>query len=149
MKYVWFVGAAMISTFCHAAEPIKDKDRFEADYLACIQAGFKNNCWVNVFSGHSIPWADGEAKSLRASEAAYKEWLGDQAMYKVHIGSKEIKGEIYDNRSYVMERDDGSAVGLWISFRQVKGKWYFGELLGSSSDEFIRTSLGIKRPQEK
>lgn len=149
MKKTWLYGVAMFSALCQAAEPIGDKEKFEADYVKCIQSGFSNGCWIKVFSGHSIPWADGEERRLRTSEAAYKEWLDGQSVYKVHLGTKEIKGEIYDNRSYVVERDDGSVVGLWMSFRQVKGKWYFGEMLGSSSDEFIRTSLGIKRPQEK
>lgn len=86
---------------------------------------------------------------MQTASSAYIQWLEGHAVYKVHPGPREIKGEVFDNRGYLLERDDGALVGLWVSFRQVKGQWFVLEILGSSSDEFIRTSMGINRPREK
>ena len=149
LKFKILFALALVSGVCQASEPIKNKDKFESEYLGCIQSGFANDCWVKVFSGHSIPWAKAEDRVLVNSAGAYKAWLEGQPVYKVHMGPKEVKGEVYDNRSYLLERDDGAVVGMWISFRQVRGQWYVSEILGSSTDEFIRSALGITRPHEK
>lgn len=149
---VKWITWAVVALFCgagQAAEPIANKDKFEAAYIRCIESGFANDCWIKVFAGHSIPWADGEQRLLTASSGAYIQWLEGKSIYKVHLGPKEIKGEVYDNRSYLVERDDGAVVGMWMSFRQVKGQWFVSEMLGSSSDEFIRTAMGINRPRER
>lgn len=144
---VW--AAALFCGMSQAAEPIANKEKFEADYIRCVQSGFAGNCWVKAFTGHSVPWADGEEQRLMTASSAYIQWLDGHPVYKVHPGPKEIKGEVFDNRGYLLERDDGALVGLWVSFRQVKGQWFVLEILGSSSDEFIRTSMGINRPREK
>lgn len=86
---------------------------------------------------------------MTTASRAYVQWLEGQSVYKVHLGPKETKGEVFDNRGYLVEREDGALVGLWVSLRQVKGQWFVLEILGSSSDEFIRTSMGIDRPREK
>ncbi|WP_024671572.1 hypothetical protein [Pseudomonas tremae] len=149
MNKKWLYGVAMFSALSQAAEPIKDKDKFEAEYVKCMQTGFADKCWTKTLSGHAAPWVDNEEKVLRDAEAAYVSWLQGQGIYKVHPGLKEIKAEVFDNRSYLLERDDGAGAAVWISFRQAKGKWYVYEVMASSADEFIRTALGMTRPREK
>lgn len=140
--------ALIFAAVCQASEPIKDKDEFEAEYVSCIQTGFANGCWVRTLSEHSLPWVEDESKVLHDSEAAYIKWLEGKSIYKIHPGIKEIKGVVYDNRSYLLEREDGAVVAIWISFRQAKGKWYIYEVMASSNDEFIRTAIGMTRPRE-
>jgi len=149
MKKIFLFGMAAISMFCQAGEPILNKDKFEADYVRCIESGFAKSCWASTLSGHFVPWAKHDAELLASSEEGYTKWLDGQPMYKVHPGIKEVKGEVFDNRSYLLERDDGNVVGLWISYRQVKGKWYLGEIIGVSSDEFVRAILNMTDPQKK
>lgn len=114
-----------------------------------MQAGFADKCWTKILSGHAAPWVENEEGVLRDAEAAYVSWLQGQEVYKVHPGIKEIRAEIFDNRSYVLERDDGAVAAIWISFRQAKGKWYVNAVMASSADEFVRTAVGMTRPREK
>jgi hypothetical protein len=149
MKGLWGCGFFLLATISYASEPIQNKERFEAEYIKCIKSGFSDSCWIKTLSGHALPWAENEEQVLASNNASYIKWLDGQSVYKVHPGIKEVKAEVFDNRSYVLERDDGAAVAVWISFRQVKGQWYIHEVLGSSDDEFIRTAVGIVRPREK
>ena len=142
------LGPLIFAAVCQASEPIEDKENFESDYVSCIQTSFANGCWSKTLSGHSLPWVDDEGKILHDSESAYMTWLEGKSVYKVHSGIKETKGEIYDNRSYLLEREDGAVAAIWISFRQVKGKWYIYEVMASSDDGFIRTAVGMTRPRE-
>lgn len=149
MNKYWLGVLALFSALSQAAEPINDKDRFEAEYVACMQSGFADKCWTKLLSGHAVPWVDNEGKILQDAEAAYVSWLQGQGIYKVHPGLKEVKGEVFDNRSYLLERDDGAVAAVWISFRQAQGKWYIHEVMASSADEFVRTAVGMTRPREK
>lgn len=148
MNKKWLYGLAFLSTISQASEPIKDKNKFEDQYINCIESSFKDNCWIKILSGHALPWAENEEKVLKNSQEAYITWLEGKKIYKVHPAIREIKGEVFDNRSYLLERDDGALVSVWFSFRKVKEQWYVYEVMASSSDEFIRTAIDMKRPHE-
>ncbi|MGX1174378.1 hypothetical protein [Pseudomonas sp. R151218B TE3479] len=149
MKEILFCSVAMFSSLSYAGEPIGDKDAFESSYVKCIESEFSGGCWPKIFSGHFAPWVKQETELLEKSEAAYTNWLGGQKTYKVHRGIKEIRGEIFDNRSYLIERDDGVVVGLWITFREVKGRWFLSNIAGAPSDEAIRAILNMTNPNAK
>lgn len=149
LKKLWLFSFFLFCLASEASEPIQDVDMFEADYLRCIKSGFADGCWTKTFLGHALPWEENELSVLRTNESAYVKWLDGQKIYKIYPGIKEVKAEIFQNRSYVLERDDGAAVALWISYWQVKSKWYIHEVLGSSDDEFVRSAVGMTRPQEK
>ena len=149
VRALLLLTVAFFSSLCLAGEPIPDKDKFEAQYVKCIESGLLKGCWSSVFAGHFVPWAKKETELLSSAEAGYTHWLDGQSVYKVHRGIKELKGEVFDNRSYVIERDDGNVVGLWVGLRQVKGKWYVGEIVGVSSDEFLRNILNMTDPRAK
>lgn len=142
------VWGLFFATVCQASEPIADRDRFESEYVRCMQKAFEYGCWVKTLSGHALPWVDDESKVLAKSEAAFTQWLEGKRIYKVHPGIKEIKGGVFDNRSYLLERDDGAVVAVWFSLRQFKGNWYVYEVMASSNDEFIRDAVGMTRPKE-
>lgn len=148
MIRLFCIGVLIFAAGCHASEPIKDKNSFESQYVRCMQVGFANGCWIKTLSGHALPWVDNEDKILRDSEAAFIKWLEGKSVYKIHPGTKEVRAEVYDNRSYVLERDDGAVVAIWISFRQAKGEWFVSEVMASSNDAFIRTAIGMTQPHE-
>ena len=86
---------------------------------------------------------------IQRSEQAYTGWLDGKSVYKAHFGIKELKGEIFDNRSYIIERDDGIVVGVWVSYRQIKGQWYVADIIGAPNDDAIRAMLNMTNPRVK
>ncbi|WP_191488491.1 hypothetical protein [Pseudomonas sp. FEN] len=125
----------------HANEAIAYKDEFENQYVQCIQDKLASDCWGKVFSGHFEPGQLKEKELIAKSQGVLSTWIGKHDLYKVHLGPKETKGEVFENRAYLIERDDGQLVGVYVGFRQIKGEWFVYELMSGADDTFIRSIL--------
>jgi hypothetical protein len=131
------------STNAMANEPITDKDAFEKQYIDCIISGATNNCFVSTFSNHRDPHSKDLDEALEWVNKYYKEKIAFPPVYKIHVIEKTIKAEVFDNRSYLIERDNGSLVGFYISFRRIKDKWYVFTFKFGDMDEFVYSLLGM------
>lgn len=129
----------------YANEAIAYKDEFENQYVQCIEKKLAADCWNKVFAGHFDQWQTNEKDLISKSQGALSSWIGQHDIYKIHLGPKETKGEIFENRAYLIERDDGRLVGIHIGFRQVKGQWYVSELMGSPDEAFIRSIINMPK----
>ncbi len=146
-KMVVVLSGLLLASACVAGERIKDKDVLERDYLSCMADGFKNKCLSSVLGGHFDPWtkADDEAKILANTEAFLQRWIGGKGIYGVHRASAQVKADVFDNRVYLVERDDGELAAFNVGFRKVKGDWFIYELEGGTSDKFIRGLLDMPK----
>lgn len=137
----FFVGA------CVAGERIQDKQKFEKDYLSCMEAGFKNRCFSGVVRGHFEPWVtpDKEKPLLENFEAFFDHWLGG-AVYQVHPADAVTKAGVFDNKVYLIERDsDGELAAVIVGYRRIKGEWFIYHLEGGSGEKFIRSILDMPK----
>lgn len=71
----------------------------------------------------------------------YSGWSSEHPVYDVHLASKERFSDIFEYRSYLIERDDGGLAGFRIGFVRLKGVWYIFDLSGARTDKFIREML--------
>jgi len=144
-KAVFCLSLLATASSAYANEAIAYKDEFETQYVQCIQSKLASECWDKVFSGHFDPWQAKEKELISKSQSVLSAWIGQHDLYKVHLGVKETKGEVFENRTYLIERDDGALVGLHVGFRQVKGEWFVYELMSGSDDAFIRSILHMPK----
>ena len=127
-----------------AHEKISDKNAFEAQYIQCIEQGLKAGCFQSVFSGH-FDFQQKQELLAPDAESFFIRWMAGLSIYKVHAANKTVKAEIFDNRSYIIERSDGELVGFFVGFRSVKGSWYIYDIQGGSSDLYIRRLLDMPK----
>ena len=147
-KNAVFCLSLLASASCaYANDAIAYKDEFENQYVQCIENTLAADCWSKAFSGHFDKWQNNEKALISKSQTALSAWLGQHQIYKIHLNPKETKGEVFENRAYLIERDDGQLIGLHIGFRQVQGQWYVSELLANADDAFIRSLLDM--PKQK
>ncbi|WP_248795635.1 hypothetical protein [Pseudomonas sp. MWU13-2105] len=144
-KAVFCLSLLATASSAYSNDAIAYKDEFENQYVQCIKDKLAEGCWDKVFSGHFDPWQTKEKDLISKSQTALSAWIGKHDIYKVHLGPKETKGEIFENRAYLIERDDGQLVGIRIGFRQVKGQWYVSELMGSPDEAFIRSIINMPK----
>jgi hypothetical protein len=127
-----------------AAEPtpIEDRDAFEKQYIFCVETGLKNKCFVSIFSGHLVPNIKNADEGLSNLNESYLNGVMSGSYgYKVHILDKTMRAGIFDSRTYLIERSDGTLIGSYIIFRKIQGKWYVYEFSIQGSDVFIRELL--------
>ncbi len=144
-KAVFCLSLLATASAACANEAIAYKDEFESQYVQCIQGKLASDCWDKVFSGHFEPSQSKEKELIAKSQSVLSAWIGQHDIYKVHLSPKETKGEVFENRTYLIERDDGALVGLYVGFRQVKGEWFVYELMGGADDAFIRSILHMPK----
>lgn len=125
-------------------EKISDKNAFETQYIKCIEQGLKAGCFQSVFSGH-FDFQPKQELLAPDAENFFIRWMAGLSIYKVHVASKIVKADIFDNRSYLIERSDGELVGFFVGFRSVKGNWYVYDIQGGSSDLYIRRLLEMPK----
>jgi hypothetical protein len=137
------VVGLVFSAVAMASEPIVDKDAFEKRYIDCIMSGAKDNCLVSIFSNHRDPQFRDQDGVFERLNKYYLEKIASPSVYKVHVIEKTMKAGIFDNRSYLIERDNGSLAGFYVSFRNIKGKWFMFAFKFNNSDEFVYKLLGM------
>jgi hypothetical protein len=120
------VAGLLLSGVAIAGEsvPIEDRDAFEQQYIECIMSGAKDNCMVLIFSSLPVPRNKDKGEIVEMLNKYYLKEIAHQPVYKVHVIERVMKAGVFDNRSYLIERDDGSLVGLYVSFRNIKDKWF-------------------------
>lgn len=140
-----FLLSLTLSTGVMAGEPIKDIDVFEAGYIKCIEGGFKDDCFKNIFSGRYVSWMkkEKEEKALFDSAEFYSKWSGRDGVYKVHIFNKMNKAGVFDYRTYFIERADGDLSYLVVRYRSVLGKWFINGISWGNSESGFKEFLGI------
>ncbi|NWA25171.1 hypothetical protein HX870_30785 [Pseudomonas gingeri] len=144
-KAIFCLSLLATASSAYANEAIAYKDEFEGQYVQCIEDKLDSDCWNKVFSGHFDNWQLKEKDLISKSQTALSTWIGKHDIYKVHLSPKETKGEVFENRAYLIERDDGQLMGLHIGFRQIKGQWYVYELMTDTDDAFIRAILNMPK----
>ncbi|MDR3055027.1 MAG: hypothetical protein LBU53_06440 [Zoogloeaceae bacterium] len=139
------VAGLLFSVAALAGEsvPIEDKDAFEKQYLDCIVSGARDNCLVSIFSNHLDPQFTNQDVIVDRFSRYYQEKMATPSVYKVHLIEKTIKAEVFDNRSYLIERDNGSLVGFYVSFRSIKDKWFVFTFKVSNTEEYVFKLLGM------
>lgn len=116
----------------------------EAQLLTCAGDNFSRNCWVKTFSGKIVPWlADREQPVLTSGEKHWLDWLSGGAVYGVYKLDAMQKAQIFDSRSYIIERADGEVAGLIVGFRRVAGKWYVSDIQSDNTKVFLDRILDM------
>ncbi|MDR3212846.1 MAG: hypothetical protein LBT71_02845 [Azoarcus sp.] len=124
--------------------PVGDKDAFEARYVKCILSGLQDNCFITVFAGHFFSSPGEGAKQIYDS---IKTKMRGLRVRKVHVLGKEIKADLVDVRTYLLELDrDQGFVGFYVVFRRGGDAWYVYEFAMDQSEDFIRALLGLPTP---
>ncbi|WP_434603091.1 hypothetical protein J3P85_07120 [Pseudomonas sp. Z1-12] len=131
----------------YANSRIANIDSLESSYVKCIETRFENNCWDKAFIGHFDKWQKNETTIITKSQEAYLAWLDGHSVYKVHIIPSVKRAGVFENRNYLVERDDGEVIGLHVGYRKVLGSWYIYALQGGSDDTFIRSILDMPAPE--
>lgn len=144
-----FIALALSPIAAHAAEPIASVQDFESQYIKCFESAFANRCWSLAIKAHLTPAAQKPEQAAAITETAFLNWVAGHKVYRVYKGISENKAEIYDQRSYAIERDDGEVMAVWIGLRRLLGQWYLQRVSASSSDEFIASALRINSPESK
>lgn len=151
MNYILaaFIAFALSPIAAHAVEPIANVKDFESQYIKCFEAAFANRCWSQTIKDHLTPTAQKPEQAAAITETAFLNWVAGHKIYRVYRGINENKAEIYDQRSYAIERDDGEVMAVWIGLRRLLGQWYLQRVSASSSDDFIGSALRINPPESK
>ncbi|MDQ0126542.1 hypothetical protein J2W17_005528 [Pseudomonas lini] len=149
MKHYFILVVAMalgnIST-AFANSMAVNMDSLESSYVRCIESRFENSCWDKAFIGHFDKWQKNETTIITKSQEAYLAWLDGRSVYKVHLGPSVKRAGVFENRNYLIERDDGEVIGLHVGYRKILGSWYVYALQGGPDDKFIRSILDMPAP---
>jgi hypothetical protein len=139
------VAGLLLSGVAIAGEsvPIEDRDAFEQQYIECIMSGAKDDCLISIFSGRLAPQFADQDKIVNGLNKYYLEKIASPSAYKVHVIDKIMKAGIFDNRSYLIERDDGSLIGFYVSFRKTKEKWFVFSFRFNSSEDYVLKLLSM------
>lgn len=143
--FVVLMALGNIST-AYANSMVANIDSLEISYIKCIEMRFENDCWDKAFIGHFDKWQKNETTIITKSQEAYLAWLDGRSVYKVHIGPSDKRAGVFENRNYLIERDDGEVIGLHVGYRKVLGSWYIYALQGGPDDKFIRSILDMPAP---
>lgn len=124
--------------------PVGDREAFEARYLQCILAGLQDDCFITVFAGHFFSSPGEGAEQIYDSIKAKMRGL---RVRKVHALGKEVKADLVDVRTYLLELDkEQGFIGFYVVFRRGGDVWYVYEFAMDRSEDFIRAILGLPTP---
>lgn len=70
-------------------------------------------------------------------EKHWQSWLNGRKVYGVYKAEAVEKAQIFDSRSYIVERDDGEVAGLVVGFRRATGNWYVSDLKSDNTKAFL------------
>jgi hypothetical protein len=143
----WCLGvlAGLVCANVMAGEPIKDRDVFEKQYIACMKSGFKNDCFLTLFLGHMVPNTPREdEENIKKLNKTLKEMFANFRIYDIHALDKVMTAGISERRTYILEREgDGNVIGYRVIFRKVLGEWYVFSFHWSESEEKLRKLLNL------
>lgn len=131
-----------------AQNSIKDLDKLESEYLKSIRADFADKCWQNTIGGHFDKGQSKPDAIAAASQEAFTGWIEGKSIYKIHPVAHEVKADLFDNRSYILERNDGALLALEMGFRNRLGEWYIYLLHAGPDDKMVRKVLNMPAYEE-
>jgi hypothetical protein len=143
------VGLAFSVVAAAASEPIKDRDAFEKQYIACIKSGLKNDCFLSLSLKHMVPRTPREdEEKLKKLNNMLKERFAERfanlGIYDVHVSDKVMTAGISEYRTYFLERKgDGAMAACGVVFHKILGEWYIFTFLWSDSEEKVRKLLKL------
>ncbi|MDR1660835.1 MAG: hypothetical protein LBR95_00150 [Azoarcus sp.] len=150
MKTLLKHGLGALAALCFSAAalaedaaplPVGDKDEFESRYIQCILSGLQDNCFIAVFAGRFFSSPGEGAKQIYDSIKAKMQGL---RVRQVHTLGKEIKADLIDVRTYLLELDrEQGFIGFYVVFRKGDDAWYVYEFAMDQSEDFIRALLGL------
>jgi hypothetical protein len=76
-------------------------------------------------------------------DAVLKEMAGKSGVYGIHMLSKTMKTDLYDDRAYIIEMGDGGLLCFRLIFENVLDKWYVFSYQFSGNKDALRKFLGI------
>lgn len=127
------------------ADTLSDLDKLESQHLSCINKSFKKECLHKTLSGHWDPSNKHGETNILTVQKYFTDWIDGHSVYRTHSVRKEAFSDLFEVRSYILERDDGDLAGLIVTFRRIKEGWYAFDLQGGTSDDFIRYTLKMPR----
>ncbi|WP_288406265.1 hypothetical protein [uncultured Pseudomonas sp.] len=135
----------LLSMSAFSGEKTEDiRAQVEVQLLRCVGDGFPRNCWIKTFSGKIVPWLAGrEQQVLSAGEEHWLDWLSGGSVFGVYKLDAIQKAQIFDSRSYIVERADGEVAGLIVGFRRVAGKWYVSDIQSDNTKAFLDRILDM------
>ncbi|MDR3087393.1 MAG: hypothetical protein LBU45_05515 [Azoarcus sp.] len=144
----WGLGflAGLVCAGAMASEPIKDKDAFEKQYIECFMKNGANDCFFSIFRGHVDPNIGNADELSKKGNAFLKERLLTFGVYKVHILRKTVRADFFDERTYIIEYNNGTFGCFRVLFRKFLGGWYLFtyEWVGSDADIYKALQLETK-----
>ena len=123
--------------------PIEDRDAFEKQYIACLIAEAKENCFVLLFSDHLDTKIKNASEVIRDTNKYWMEVLETCHPYTVHVLDKTVRANAFEGRAYLIECSDGSIRGTYVNFRKIREGWYVFGFRLTNSDESMRRLLNI------
>jgi hypothetical protein len=139
-------GLAFSVVAAAASEPVKDRDAFEKQYIACMKSGFKNDCFLSLSLRHMSPYTTSreDEEKIKKFNEELKEKFAGFGIYDVHILDKVMAAGITERRTYILERGgDGAVAVCRVVFRKTLGEWYVFAFQWNESDEEVRKLLNL------
>ncbi|MDR1463015.1 MAG: hypothetical protein LBI68_07765 [Azoarcus sp.] len=94
LKWCLGVLAGLVCANVMAGEPIKDRDAFEKQYIACMKSGFKNDCFLTLFPKYMVSNVHDKEDGMKKLNVKLKERFANFRVYGVHVLDKVITAGI-------------------------------------------------------
>ncbi|MDR0700849.1 MAG: hypothetical protein LBF61_00305 [Azoarcus sp.] len=123
--------------------PVEDRNAFEKQFIECAMEKFRNGCLLPLFLDHASPKMKNPDITVAQIDAVLQAMAGKSGVYGVHIISKTMKTDLYDDRAYIIEMGDGRLMCFRLIFENTLDKWYVFSYQFSDDKEALRKILGI------
>lgn len=127
----------------HASEPLASPQALEKELMACLKSQQSSNCMANILGRSILPGNDELIPVAAQMDDFLVKWLGDMRIYAIHPLSTRRTGDIFEKRTYMIEKSSGALMVFTVSTLKRLGNWYVFQFnLNSTSSEVTATLKG-------
>lgn len=141
IRYLFATTFFLASALAHAGEPIRSPDALEKELIKCLTHDTRSSCMQGTIGKHILPGNEQLSSVVDQMDQLLIEWLDKESVYKVHRMHSYKTGDIYDERSYMIEDSSGAIMALKLSFLNRLGKWYVLKFNINSKSEAVTSVL--------
>lgn len=127
----------LFSAVACAGAPINNLNDFEAQVTGCLsKLSNTSRCAENILAKHIVPGSEAQLAPVAGQLDGFMEkWVDKQKIFAVHPIATKKAGDIYREKTYLLEDDMGNLMVFSYSVLRRLGKWYvFSFAINSNSD---------------
>jgi hypothetical protein len=135
----------LLSPLAYAGDPINDLAAFDGKVTGCLSKFTSTaRCTEQILGKHIVPGSEAQLAPVASQlDDFIAKWLGGDGVYKVHPITSRKAGDLFLEKTYLIEDDKGNLMAYSYALLKRLDKWYvFSFSIDSNGDAIEKILRG-------